>query len=254
MITATNICHSLPYLQDVGISFTPGQMTGIIGPNGAGKTTLLKILAGLIKPETGTITLDDKPLHELPHSERAIKMAYLEQHAFVHWPLTVRQLVELGRFPHRLNPHNSPARDRNVVERVIEQMGIQDLSGRQFDTLSGGERARAIIARALAVEAEYLLVDEPIVSLDLNFQIDVMARLAHQAKNGTAVGVILHDLNLASAYCHRLYLLNQGKLVAHGLAADVLTQDRLKSIFGIDASINRRNGNIEINPVLPEIS
>lgn len=251
MIRATKICHDLPYLKNLEISLAPGQMTGIIGPNGAGKTTLLKMLAGLIKPASGNITLDGEPLADMPLTQRAIKMAYLEQHSFVHWPLTVRQLVELGRFPHRHNPHNSPARDIEVIERIIAQIGIGHLTARQFDSLSGGERARAIIARALAVEADYLLVDEPIVSLDLNFQLDVMKRLAQQAKSGVAVGVILHDLNLACAYCQNLYVLDRGELVCHGPPEEVITRDTIRSTFGIDAVISRRDGRTEINPVLP---
>ena len=254
MIRAMNVCHCLPDLQDVSISVAPGQMTGIVGPNGAGKTTLLKILAGLIKPTSGKLALEEKLLHQMPLAERAIRIAYLEQHAFVHWPLSVRQLVELGRFPHRLNPDNSPARDQRIVNNIIDQVGIQSLADRQFATLSGGERARAIIARALAVEAAYLLVDEPIASLDLNFQLEVMTLLARQAEHGTAVCVILHDLNLAAAYCENLYLLNKGKLISNGPPADVLTRDKIKSIFGIDVNVSSRNDRLEIIPLLPGLN
>ena len=249
MITATNISLSVPMLDGVGISIRPGQITGIVGPNGAGKTTLLKILAGLIKPDTGTIKLDDKLLTDLTHSQRALTIAYLEQHSFVHWPLSVRQLIELGRYPHRHNPNNSPALDHQVVESVIEQVGIHALTERQFNTLSGGERARIIIARALAVQADYLLVDEPIASLDLNYQLEVMNILVKQTKRKTAVCVILHDLNLAAAYCDRIYLLDQGRLVSHGSAEEVLTQATVKSVFGIDVNVSSRDGQIDVQPV-----
>ena len=250
MITATDICHSVPFLDGVDITVKPGQITGIVGPNGAGKTTLLKVLAGLIKPASGNIELDERPLFGLPPSQRAIRIAYLEQHSFVHWPLSVHQLIAIGRFPHRLNPENSPAIDKQVIDNVIEQVGVGMLVERQFNTLSGGERARVIIARALAVQADYLLVDEPIASLDLRFQLEVMSVLARQAKNNTAVCVILHDLNLAAAFCERLYLLNQGKLECSGSAEQVFSQDTIKSIFGINADVTKRHGQVEINPVI----
>ena len=253
MINATDICHSLPFLDGVDIVIRPGEVSGIIGPNGAGKTTLLKMLAGLIKPASGNIEIDNMPLFDISGSQRAIRIAYLEQHSFVHWPLSVRQLIELGRFVHRHNPNNSPAVDKQVVDNVIEQVGLNDLVDRQFNTLSGGERARVIIARALSVQAFYLLVDEPIASLDLNFQLEVMNLLSQQATNNMAVCVILHDLNLAAAYCDNLYLLDQGKLIRHGTVEQVITPDIIKSTFGINANVSKRQGQIEITPVFSRL-
>lgn len=249
MITATGISHGVPFLDGVDIAVAAGHITGIIGPNGAGKTTLLKMLAGLLKPSSGTIYLDNQPLFEIAPPQRALQIAYLEQHAFVHWPLTVRQLIELGRFPHRLSPENSPAIDKHVIDNVINQVGLGSLVDRRFNALSGGERARVIIARALAVQAEYLLVDEPIASLDLNYQLEVMNILSKQAVTGTAVCLILHDLNLAAAYCEHLYLINRGILVGHGPAEVVLTRDTIKSTFGIDATVSRPDGRVQISPV-----
>ncbi len=251
MITAMNLCHSAPYLDRLNISVPSGSVTGIIGPNGAGKSTLLKMLAGLMLPSNGIVNLNQKCLFDIPHHQRALEIAYLEQHSFVHWPLTVRQLIELGRFPHRHNPANSPATDALIIENVIEQVGVGKLVDRRFNALSGGERARVIIARALAVQASYLLVDEPIASLDLKFQLEVMNILTSEANRGRGVCVILHDLNLAAAYCDRLYLLNQGKLVCHGPAEEVLTQQTIKSTFGISVNVAKRESQIEINPVFP---
>ena len=253
MITASGISHCVPFLDGVEIALVPGQITAIVGPNGAGKTTLLKMLAGLMQPASGEIELDQSPLFEMPHSQRALRIAYLEQHSFVHWPLSVSQLVELGRFPHRLNPNNSASIDKQVIDKVIEQVGISELLNRQFDSLSGGERARVIISRALAVQADHLLVDEPIASLDLKFQIEVMNLLVKQTKYNTAVCVILHDLNLAAAYCDSLYLLDKGKLVCNGPADEVLTQENINSTFGIDANVTNNHGQIEIKPLLPRL-
>ena len=250
MITAFGISNKVPTLEGIGITLKPGQITGIIGPNGAGKTTLLKMLAGLLKPESGKIELDQSPLLKMPISERALRIAYLEQHSFVHWPLSVHQLIELGRFPHRINPNNCAAIDNEVMDKVVDQVGIGPLLDRQFNSLSGGERARVIIARALAVQADHLLVDEPIASLDLKFQIEVMNLLAIQAQNNTVVCVILHDLNLAAAYCQSLYLLDKGKLASSGCADEVLTQENILSTFGVDTKVTNNNGQIEINPVL----
>lgn len=254
MITAANIRNSVPYLDGLDITVTAGAITGIIGPNGAGKTTLLKMLAGLMAPASGKIELDHKTLFEIPHSQRAMQIAYLEQHSFVHWPLTVRQLIALGRFPHRLSPANTPAIDKRVIEDVIDQVGVGKLVDRRFNELSGGERARVIMARALAVQAKYLLVDEPIASLDLNFQVEVMNILTSQAKSGTGVCVILHDLNLAAAYCKSLYLLDEGRLVCQGPAAKVLTQEVIGSTFGIQADVSKRQDQIIITPVYPRIT
>ena len=252
MITAAKISHPLPFLDNVEMVIRPGQITGIVGPNGAGKTTLLKMLAGLLKPVSGNIELDKRSLFEIEHAQRALRIAYLEQHSFVHWPLSVRQLIELGRFPHRFNPKSSAEMDKRVIDKVIEQVGVSNLVDRQFNTLSGGERARVIIARAIAVQADYLLVDEPIASLDMKFQLEVMNLLAQQASTNTAVCVIVHDLNLAAAYCDCLYLLDKGKIVSHGAPETVLTNDTISLIFGIDVNVNENQGIIQINPVLPK--
>ncbi len=238
MIEATSICSAEPDLFGVDINLEPGKLTGIVGPNGAGKTTLLKILAGLTKPVSGELNLNEQPFELFQSLERARHIAYLEQYSFVHWPLDVWQLVKLGRYPHRDRPGNSPQIDTQVVNDVMQQVGIQDLSTRTFHSLSGGERARVLLARALAVQADHLLVDEPIASLDLKYQFEIMQLLVDQTNNNICVGVILHDLNLALKYCNFIYLMDKGKVVSRGLPTQVLTQENIKQTFDIDVKVH----------------
>ncbi len=249
MIEAKSITCSVPVLDDVNVNLEAGKLIGIIGPNGAGKTTLLKILAGLLKPESGQLIIDGKSFDSFKSTERARRIAYLEQYSFVHWPLSVEQLVRLGRFPHRDSADNSPENDEEVVRQVMQQVGIQDLATRTFNSLSGGERARVLLARALIVQADHLLVDEPIASLDLKYQFEIMELLRNQASDGTCVGVILHDLNLAAKYCDFIYLMCKGKVIYNGRPEQVLTQENIKSIFDINARVVQQACGIEIYPL-----
>ena len=249
MIEAKSISCSAPILRDVNIDLNSGKLTGIVGPNGAGKTTLLKMLAGLLKPESGQLSLDGKSFDLFKSTERARRIAYLEQYSFVHWPLSVEQLVRLGRFPHKDSIDNSPENDRAVVRRVMQQVGIQGLSARTFNSLSGGERARVLLARALTVQADHLLVDEPIASLDLKYQFEIMELLSNQTTDSTSVCVILHDLNLAVKYCDFIHLMYKGKVISHGKPEQVLTQENIKATFDINARVIQHTNGIEIYPL-----
>jgi len=249
MIEAKSLCSRVPVLDNVDISLMPGHLTGIVGPNGAGKTTLLKMLAGLEVPDSGSIILNQQSISSYQSLERARNIAYLEQYSFVHWPLSVYQLVKLGRFPHRDQPENSPQQDQSIIERVITQVGIENLLDRTFNSLSGGERARVLLARALVVEADHLLVDEPIASLDLKYQLEIMGLLVKQAKNNSSVAVILHDLNLAAKYCDIIYLIDKGKVITHGLPTDVLSEETIKKTFDINARVVTNNQSMEIYPL-----
>ncbi len=249
MIEARSISCSAPVLNDIDVSLEAGKLIGIIGPNGAGKTTLLKMLAGLLKPESGQVSLDGQSLNTIRPIERARRIAYLEQYSFVHWPLSVEQLIRLGRFPHRDRIDNSPENDQKVITQVMQQVGIQDLALRTFNSLSGGERARVLLARALAVQAGHLLVDEPIASLDLKYQFEIMELLSNQTNNDSCVGVILHDLNLAAKYCNFIYLIDEGKVISKGKPEQVLTQENIKSTFDINARVIQHTEGIEIYPL-----
>ena len=195
-----------------------GGLIGLIGPNGAGKSTLVRAIAGLL-PSEGAILIDDAPVASLAPRERAQRIAYLPQGQAVHWPLTVERLVGLGRLPH-LAPFARPSPiDEAAIENALTRTDLIGLRARSIDELSGGERARVLLARALAVEAPLLLADEPLAALDPAHQIEVMALLRAESTNGTTVIAVLHDLTLAARWCDRLLLVDQGLLVADGPAA-----------------------------------
>lgn len=213
----------------------PG-LIGIIGPNGAGKTSLVKALAGLL-PHTGTYFLNGKAFSKWRRRSRARALSYLAQGADIHWPLTVERVVTLGRLPH-LAPFETPgAADLKIIEEAMEACDAARFRERRVDQLSGGERARVQLARALAVGAEIMLADEPVTYLDPYHQLGVMQVLRRSADEGRLVVAVLHDLTLAARYCDRLLLLNEGRLSAIGTPAEVLTAERLAKVYRIDAEI-----------------
>jgi iron complex transport system ATP-binding protein len=235
-------CHQLDVdlgnrriLSNIDLDFTAGMLVGVIGPNGAGKSTLARAILHLMPPTGGSIEIDGTDIARLSPSDLARRIAYLPQGQELHWPLSVERLVGLGRLPH-LGPFSRiGAADQTAIEAAMEETGILPLRDRIANELSGGERARVMLARALATEASALVVDEPLASLDPGHQIDVMTLLARRARAGALVIVILHDLAAAARYCDRLILLDQGRVVGDGRPADVLTDDALSAVYGITA-------------------
>jgi iron complex transport system ATP-binding protein len=216
-------------------SLDKGCLVALIGPNGAGKTTLLKAMAGLL-PAQGRITLDGVEMADLSRRDRARRVAYLPQGHQVHWPLTARDVVALGRFPHgladpaRLTPDHARAIDAAMAR--TETTGFAD---RPIMALSGGERARVMLARVLAVEAPVLLADEPTASLDPRHQITVMNDLRAESRRGALVVAVTHDIALASRLADTIVLMNEGRIVAQGTPADVLTDAMLAEVYGVRA-------------------
>ena len=225
-----------------------GGVIGLIGPNGAGKSTLVRAIAGLV-PAEGAILIDGAPVAALAPGERARRIAYLPQGQTVHWPLTAERLVALGRLPH-LAPFARPGKaDADAIERALERTELQPLRDRPVDQLSGGERARVLLARALAVEAPLLLADEPLAALDPAHQIEVMALLRAEAARGGTVIAVLHDLTLAARWCDQLLLIDHGRLVADGTPREVLTAERIGSVYGVSAFIGEAQGEPLIVPL-----
>lgn len=220
-------------LSDVSTDFTSGQLTGLIGPNGAGKSTLIRTLCNLLKPTTGKVELDGKDITRYKSKELAKRLSYLPQGHVMHWPLEVERLVALGRLPHLGPMQSAGPEDQAVIERVMARTEVEDLRARTADTLSGGERARVMLARALASETEGLLVDEPVASLDPYHQLHVMELLKGLAKDGRMVVCVLHDLSLAARFCDRLVLMANGKIMAQGPTEEVLSEEHLSSAFSI---------------------
>jgi iron complex transport system ATP-binding protein len=213
---------------------------GLIGPNGAGKSTLVRAMAALIELSAGQVRVGGRALHRMGHRERARRVAYLAQSTPASWPITVGQLVALGRLPHR--DAGTRTEDMRAVQDAIARTSLGGLVDRPITELSGGECARAQLARALCVEAPVLLADEPIAQLDPFHQLQIMDLLRAHAHGGHLVIAVLHDLALAARYCDRLLLLDAGRLVADGSPATVLTTDLLRSVYRVDAIVETREG------------
>lgn len=223
-----------PIVKGIDMEVNAGEVVGLIGPNGAGKTTLLRTLAGVLPPQRGEIFISDVNASGLDRSTLATKVAYLQQGAQVHWPLSVESIVALGRLPYRKKFTSLAQDDQRAIQSAMQRTDTLGIGERSFATLSGGEQMRVLIARMLAVEAEVMLVDEPVAAMDPYFQLEFMDLFVEQANLGRGVVLVLHDLALAARYCDRLVLLQAGQTVAQGPPSEVLTDELLAGVYHID--------------------
>jgi iron complex transport system ATP-binding protein len=215
-------------LHNISLKIGPG-LTGLVGPNGAGKTTLLRACMGLIEPHFGKITIGAQPITALGLQERARRIAYLAQNGPVHWPMRVLDLVRLGRFASA----SGPKADAQAVERAMQWCALEGFAERTINTLSGGERSRVLLARALAAQTPVLLIDEPTSALDPAQQHRIMGILRERAQAGTCVVCALHDLPLAARYCDRLVFLHQGRVLEDAKPKHVLTAKSFTKTYGL---------------------
>lgn len=213
-------------LQDVSAAFQPGKITAICGPNGAGKSTLLTCLAGLLEPDSGSVTLGGDDVQRMHPRARAKAIGYLAQDGQIAWDMSVRNLVTLGRMPHG-DGASQP------VDSAIEILDLQALAHRPASTLSGGEKARTLLARVLAGEPQWVLADEPLAALDLAHQLSLLEHLRTAADEGAGVVLVLHDLALVMNHADHVLVLDQGKLAAAGAAQEALSSETIHSVWGV---------------------
>jgi iron complex transport system ATP-binding protein len=224
-------------LSDADLVFVPGRVTALLGPNGAGKTTLLRAIAGLTKADSGEAMLDGTDVREMDRQARARAIGYLPQSASVAWDVTVAELVALGRIPHATPFAALSTGDDAAVGRAMAACDLEALAGRAVGTLSGGERARAMLARVMAGEPRWILADEPLASLDPGHQKAVLDLLRVAANNGAGVVIVLHELAHAAFVADDAVLMAGGRIVAVGAARDVLTRDRLREVYGLNFTV-----------------
>ncbi len=225
-------------LEGASLEVAPGEVIALLGPNGAGKTTLLRAALGLVAA-TGKIELGDASPQPLSARERALRAAYLPQRPQSIWPISVKALVSLGRYAHGVAPDRLGAEDRRAVDDAIEACALGALRERRMDEISGGEKARAHLARAVAQHAPLLLLDEPTAGLDPAQALGVADILRAQAEKGGSVIFSTHDIALAAEVAHRVLLMKSGRIIAQGSPAEALTSDALRDAYGRPARLER---------------
>jgi iron complex transport system ATP-binding protein len=259
MLTADSIAFAYdagaPVLRDVSVTADAREIIGILGPNGSGKTTLLKVLAGLLRPQAGQVTLDGRAIASVGRKEIAGRMSVVPQETRLAFDYTVLEVVLMGRYAHLGAFELEGPDDFAAARHALRATGTERFEQRPFESLSGGEKQRVVIASAIAqldtgiaaapVTAgpkaagyTYLLLDEPTASLDLGYQLDIVALLRRlHDERGLGVIVSIHDLNLAAAFCDRLVLLRDGRVLAVGATRDVLTPAHIRELYGVDAEV-----------------
>ncbi|WP_433944413.1 ABC transporter ATP-binding protein [Paenibacillus sp. SN-8-1] len=227
-------------VEDLNIQIPDGQITALVGANGSGKSTILKTMARIMQPKGGSVILNGKSIHKQSTREVAKQLAILPQNPTAPEGLTVYELVSYGRFPYQKGFGSLRSEDKQVIEWAIEATGMLEFTDRPLDQLSGGQRQRAWIAMALAQETEILFLDEPTTFLDMAHQLEVLHLLERlNAEANRTIVMVVHDLNHASRYADHVIAIKQGRAIAEGTPEEVVTQDVLREVFGIEADIVR---------------
>ena len=239
-ITAEEVSLSfgdLSVLEDVSLTIEPGEFVGFVGPNGAGKTTLLRAISGVLEPDSGTVTIDGTDVHDLSSRASSRLVSVVPQDTSLSFSFPVRDVVEMGRHPHRSRFSSATPEDRAAVERALERTRTAELADRPIDEVSGGQRQRVVLARAIAQATPVMLLDEPTASLDVNHQVETLELVRELVDEGRTVIAAIHDLDLAARYCDRLVLLADGAVARDGPPSTVLTGEALADSFDANAVV-----------------
>jgi cobalamin transport system ATP-binding protein len=219
-------------IKDLSLSFDTGEFCALLGPNGAGKSTLLKALIGFLKPDAGEILVDGKNLRSWSQQDLAKVISLIPQDFQLQFDYTVEEIVTMGRFPYLGYWQKYSKKDRNIVSDILEQLDLLTMKGEQYSQLSGGERRRVSIARALAQQTDILLMDEAFANLDINHQLEIMQLLSKiNLEHKKMIILVSHNINLSSEYCQRIVMMKQGKILADGTPAEIITQEILEQVY-----------------------
>lgn len=223
-------------LKGISVNTKAKEFVGIIGPNGSGKSTLLKCMYRTLKPDDGAVYLNGDPLLSMKVKESSKKIAVVAQHNYYNFDFSVKEVVLMGRSPHKKTLDRDNEEDYKIVEQALETVGMKSFEDRSFSTLSGGEQQKVILARALAQQTQCLILDEPTNHLDITHQLEIL-RIVKDL--GITIVAAIHDLNLAAAYCDKLYVMRDGQIVCEGSPEEVLTRELIKEVYSIDIEIVR---------------
>ncbi len=237
-VQVEGVCWSVdgtPILEDVSLEIEPGSLVGLIGPNGSGKSTLLRCVYRMLRPDSGSISLDGDDLRQLGSQESARRTAVVLQEHPSDFQFTVEEIVSMGRNPHKGMFDRDTADDHAIIWDALERVGMAGFASRNFNTLSGGEKQRVIIARTLAQQAQFLVLDEPTNHLDIRYQLETMDLVRGL---GITTLAALHDLNIAAGYCDAIHVIDGGRIVASGPPHQVLQPDLIENVFGVGSSVS----------------
>ncbi|MER2088277.1 MAG: ATP-binding cassette domain-containing protein [Sporosarcina sp.] len=225
-------------VEKVSVNIHRGKITSFIGPNGAGKSTLLSMVSRLLDADTGEVLVDKDNVKQMKSNDFSKRVSILKQSNFMNVRLTIRELVSFGRFPHSRG--RLTAEDLRLVEQAMDYMDLMDMQHKYLDELSGGQRQRAFIAMVIAQDTDYILLDEPLNSLDMKHSVQIMKILRRLVDDlGKTVVIVLHDINFASVYSDRIVALKEGRVVKDGPTNEIITSDALKEIYDMDIPIKQ---------------
>ncbi|MBQ8108545.1 MAG: ABC transporter ATP-binding protein [Clostridia bacterium] len=232
-------------VKDVSLRVMGNSFVGLLGPNGSGKTTLLKAVYRVLKPSAGMVCLNDADIQTLSYRETARRMGVISQFTVMNFDFTVEEIVLMGRAPHKTAFSRDTEEDYRIAEEALRRVDMLKFRDRSYNTLSGGEKQRILLARTLAQQVELLILDEPTNHLDIKYQIQIM-----DVVKSLGVGVLaaLHDLNLTLLYCDYVYVLKDGRIVAHGRTEEVITESLIRQVYEVDCSVERhpKNGRLHV--------